>query len=146
MKIIFYKGQQRFFNRAVSWLTVGPYSHCEVITDEYEDGSVTCWSSSSLDGGVRQKRMTLHPENWDIVDVPFDIEQAKTWLNSKLGVKYDTLGLVGFTFRPITGNHNKLFCSELVAELIGLPAAWRYDPNTLKSTVSLIAIDGTNNE
>ena len=136
MKILFYKGRARLFNRGVSWLTVGPYSHCEVVTAEHLDGSITCWGASFTDGGVREKRMTLHPDNWDVVDVPsLDADKAVAWLEANRGMPYDKLGLMGFFFRPITGNHDKVFCSELIAILLCLKDPWRYDPNTLYSAI-----------
>ena len=131
IKVLFYKGRSRAFNRAVSSWTRGNYSHCEIVAEEHQDGTATCWSSSFQDGGVRCKRMNLHMENWDTLIVPGDLETVVRWFEAHEGDKYDWLGLIGFVFRPIKGFANRTFCSEALAASIGLSEPWRFDPNTL---------------
>lgn len=136
MKIIFYRGRTRLFNRAVSFLTSGPYSHCEVVIDELSDGSVVSWSSSHLDGGVRRKVMLLNADNWDVLEIPGDASTVAAWFEAHKGCGYDSLGLAGFIFRPIRGFSEKYFCSEAVAASLGVTEPWRFDPNTLAAMLS----------
>lgn len=141
IKIIFYKGRTRLFNRAVSDWTRGPYSHCELIAQEHEDGSVTCWSSSFQDGGVRVRRMVLDPDNWDTLVVPGDLDAAIRWFEAHEGDKYDWLALVGFVFRPIKGFDNRVFCNESISEAIGMSDGWRFDPNSFHAALGLWQIN-----
>jgi hypothetical protein len=131
IKLIFYKGRTRLFNRAVSDWTRSPYSHCELVAEEHEDGTASCWSSSFQDGGVRLKRMRLHMENWDTLVVPGDLAAAIRWFEAHEGDKYDWFGLVGFVLRPVTGFKNRQFCSEAIAGARGMHQSWRFDPGTL---------------
>ena len=136
MKIAFYKatrpGLQGIFNVLVRWWTKGPYSHCELILEEYPDGTVLCGSASNLDGGVRLKRMALNPERWDVLTTPLgNPETALEWFKQHQGSGYDYLGLLGFMARPVTGHQRRWFCSEAVGAAIGLVEPWRFCPNTL---------------
>lgn len=128
MKIAFYKGKKKIFNRLVSWWTKGPYSHVELVI--YGNA---CFSSSMQDGGVRFKQIDLTDGNWDVFELPGDYsaEDAYHWFANHLGAKYDLLGLVGFVNRSENGEKDKYFCSEAVAEALGMHECWRYDPNTL---------------
>lgn len=136
MKIAFYKstrpGLEGIFNVLVRWWTKGPYSHCELILEEYPDGTVLCGSSSQLEGGVRLKRMALDPERWDVLTAPLgNRETALGWFKQHQGAGYDYLGLLGFLARPVTGHQRRWFCSEAVGAALGLAESWRFCPNTL---------------
>lgn len=127
MRVAFYKGKKRVFNRLVSWWTRGPYSHTELV---FSDGLSV--SSSFMDGGVRYKRIQFNDINWDFVELGnrFDESQIRLRVDGFLGVKYDWLGLIGFVVRRIADDRGKMFCSEFVMTLLGYPEAWRFDPNT----------------
>lgn len=136
MKIAFYKatrpGLEGIFNVLVRWWTKGPYSHCELILEEYLDGTVLCGSASQLEGGVRLKRMALNPERWDVLTAPLgNRETALGWFKQHQGAGYDYLGLLGFLARPVTGHQRRWFCSEAVGAALGLAESWRFCPNTL---------------
>lgn len=130
MKVAFYKGTDKIFNKGVAWWDNGPYSHCEIIVGETPQGSV-CLSSSASDGGVRAKVIKLNPEKWDIVEVDGDLDFALKVFSKHAGCGYDYLGLVGFLVRVIPGEKDKFFCSELCAMMLGLQDAWRFSPNAL---------------
>ena len=136
MKVAFYKGRTRLFNRLVSWWLNGPYSHAELILDTNADGYAACASSSFLDGGVRLKYMRLDPEHWDIVDVQGDKATAWAWLKEHDGDQYDTFGLLGLVWRRGNGNPEKVWCSESVAAMLGMPEPWRFDPMALYSALT----------
>lgn len=136
MKIAFYKGKTRLFNRLVSWYLRGNYSHCEAIINTTADGYSLCASSSFMDGGVRLKFIKLDPEHWDVVDVPGSSAAAYEWTKERDGDGYDLLGLLGFAWRRQSGDKTKWFCSESVAAMLGLPEPWRFDPMTLWAALS----------
>lgn len=144
MKIAFYKGRKRLFNRLVSWWTRGPYSHTELVREtEPGSGIYHCFSSSFLDGGVRLKRMPLDPEHWDLVDVEGDWDAAADWFAEHLGAGYDVIGLAGLVLRRVPDARGRFFCSEAVAASLGYPESWRLDPNTLHAVVTREAPDGS---
>lgn len=134
VKVAFYKGKTRFFNKAVAWWTRGPYSHCELIVSGHS------YSSSFLDGGVRVKDIEYDPEHWDFVDVPWaTAEKAVAWFQEHMGQGYDVVGLAGFVVRRVEDDRGKYFCSEAVAASLGFDEAWRFDPNTLHPVLSRMA-------
>ena len=134
VKVAFYKGRKRFFNRAVAWWTRGPYSHCELIVDGKS------YSSSFLDGGVRVKEIDYDPDHWDIVELPWaDAACAVDWYQKHMGLGYDVVGLIGFVARRVEDDRNRYFCSEAVASSLGYEDAWRFDPNTLYPVLALMA-------
>lgn len=125
VRVAFYKGRTRIFNKGVSWWTRGPYSHCELIVGGKS------YSSSFLDGGVRVKEIEYDPAHWDIVDVPWaDAAAAVAWFEAHMGEGYDLVGLVGFVFRRVEDDRGRYFCSEAVASSLGFVDCWRFDPNT----------------
>jgi hypothetical protein len=136
VKVAFYKGRKRLFNRLVSWYLKGPYSHCELVTRTDLLGVSDCLSSSFMDGGVRLKRMRLDPANWDLVEVECDPRRAHYWLDLHEEEGYDVLWLLGFTWRRKTGYRTKWGCSEAVAEMMGMPDSWRFDPMTLWASLT----------
>lgn len=87
-----------------------------------------------MDGGVRVKHIDLHPDRWDLVEVP-DTPAAWDWLRAREEEKYDLLGLFGFVWRRQTGGSRKWFCSEAVADMLGFPESWRFDPMILHSAL-----------
>ena len=107
MKIAFYKGRKRIFNRLVSWWTRGPYSHCELVLD---DG--VSISSSFMDNGMRYKRIDFNPDHWDFIDIGPETPIIRERIKGILGYKYDFIGLIGFVFRRIADDKKKMFSSK----------------------------------
>ena len=112
------------------------FSHVEFV---FSDGLF--FSSSGLDGGVRFKRINLNPEHWRFYEMPVSSEEEyslRLWCKTKVGKKYDWLGVLGFlpSF-PTTRDQGRWFCSEIVTaglHRIGrlchvIP--WRTSPNEL---------------
>ena len=136
MKLAFYKGKQRLFNRLVAWWTRGPYSHVELVFGPAKDGRYVCGSASHTDGGVRIKTIALTPDKWDVFDVDVgNAEAAKNWFSSHWADGYDYLGLFGFVLRRGLQSRQRWFCSEAVAAALGFFEPWRYDPNALFARV-----------
>lgn len=136
MKVAFYKGKKRLFNRLVCYWLRGDYSHCELVTRTDLLGVSDCISSSFMDGGVRLKRMRLDPAHWDLIEVDGDPRKAHYWLDMHEGDGYDVIGLLGFIWRRQRGYQDKWFCSEAVAEMLGMQESWRFDPMTLWAALS----------
>ena len=131
MKVAFYKGEKRIFNRLTRFWLRGNYSHCELILGTDANGMSICASSSMMDGGVRVKHMRLDPDHWDIVPVTCSADAAWLWLNKHEGAGYDYLGLLGFVARAIGHDKSRFVCSEAVAEMLGMSDGWRFDPCSL---------------
>jgi len=132
----FYKGTRPglpgVYNRGVRAWTHSKYSHVEL---QFSDGE--SWSSSYEDGGVREKQIQYSPENWDFIDLPDWMEpHAKRWFEAHKDWDYDLLGNVHFVFFFVRGASRKVFCSEAVAEALGIPEGYRFDPGTLYAVLS----------
>lgn len=136
MKVALYKGKDRLFDRMVQWWTRSDYSHCEAIVEEKADGSMVCWSSSCLDGGVRIKEMKLNPAKWDIVEVSADLGRVRLWFTLHQGKSYDFWGLAGCVLRCLSPSRDKWFCSSAVAAAIGYDEPWRVTPADLANLAS----------
>jgi hypothetical protein len=142
MRIAFYKGRKRFFNRFVNWWTQGPYSHCEAVfshEDQWNPAKpMYCASSSFLDGGVRFKDIVLDPAKWDVIDVPsVDGLLAIDWFHHHLHDGYDLVGLLA-TSIPVRHGGRRWFCNEAVGAAIGLDDAWRFNPTSFARIVTLL--------
>ena len=131
MHVAFYKAPGTLTDKIIRHWLRGPYSHCELVFELVDNGPSLCISSSPRDGGVRSKRIMLDSESWDIVPVDADVAAAWAWAAEHAHEGYDALGLVGFAWRPESGEQNKWFCSEAVAAMLGYPQSWRFDPDLL---------------
>lgn len=140
MKIAFYKGRKRFFNRFVSWWTSGPYSHVEAVFDTVTNVNdlTLCASSSFMDKGVRLKWIELSPDHWDIIDVPtIGGIQVRDWFLKHKGEGYDVIGLLS-TSCPIKHSGRRWFCNEAIGAAAGLKDAWRFNPNSFARVCELL--------
>jgi hypothetical protein len=137
MQVAFFKGRhpgiKGWLGVMTKWWTRGPYSHGELVIGYMPDGRAICWSSTYLDGGVRRALIALDPTDWDVMELDVTDAQrevAVQWFREREGQKYDVLGLFGFLWRHEEGDKDKWFCTEAVAEALGLPESWRKDPNS----------------
>lgn len=133
--------------RLGDWLirrfTRGKYSHCEIAVhlgkpeNPDEPELYACCSSSIRDGGVRQKTMPLPSEKWDLIALgnSDSLHAALSFYFSQLkGKKYDLSGALGVVLKN-RHRHDKWFCSEFCATVLGLPESWRFSPNDLAAIV-----------
>lgn len=134
MKLLFYKGTKKenpnstLLDRVICAITGSRFSHVEL---SYYDslGSHMCWSASTRDNGVRLTRIEPK-DNWVIVDLL--IKKDPDWFFEHRSKKYDYLGLIGTIIHlPFFSSKNKWFCSEIIAEFIGLKDSWKYTPEDL---------------
>lgn len=135
VKLALYKatrpGWQGIYSRLARWVDGGPYSHCELIFSDGLSGS-----ASFIDGGVRLKNIDYSPDHWDLVDLPTAWEpEARQWFERHLGARYDLVGNLTFVLWFIPHSKSRWFCSEAVAESLGLPESWRYGPCGLAAAV-----------
>ena len=134
VRVAFRYGDSRLFSRAVCWFRGGDSAHCEVALDwDHATGEALCFSSSFLDGGVRQKRMPLPPEKWRVYELDVEDLRVWGWFFENNGAGYDILGLFGFVWRPVRGWLGKWFCSEAAAAMIGLANPEAFDLVLLES-------------
>lgn len=131
MHAAFYKGTrpglQGIYSRGVRVIDRGPYSHCELVFSDGLSGS-----ASYIDGGVRLKRIdyTEHPEHWDFLAVPAELEAyARTWFEANEGVPYDLMGNVRFVLPWVSDSETGRFCSEAFGAALRWREPWRYGPN-----------------
>ena len=130
-----YKGRGTLFNRLIRLWTRSIYSHCEIVLP---DGR---WlSASAMDDGVRDKRIALDLEHWDLIPVPWaDLADILDLFITHEGDDYDWFGLFGSQFLPV-GLHSRRrwFCSEFCAAALGFPMPQRYSPAQLGEVVQHI--------
>ena len=132
ISVAFRYGDKRLFARLVCAIQGGDSAHCEVAWSW--SGLVhQCVSASFVDGGVRPKKLTLSADKWRVYEMPGEPAEVLAWLQRHRHQKYDWLGLLGFAIRRIKGWADRKFCSEVAAEILGLPDPWRYDLALLES-------------
>ena len=136
----FYKKKRKVTSLQTLWfrvadtitkaVTLGKYSHCELVIDNGTD--FDCYSSSIRDKGVRFKTMALSSDSWDLVDISHltTVPVIKAFYAKTSGMGYDVIGLLS----PVVGNlhdKNKYFCSEWCGAAIGILEANKLSPISL---------------
>lgn len=113
MYVAFYKAKYgTLLDRWISWVTWGPYSHCELV---FRDG--LWFSSSPRDGGTRFKRIEFDDSHWDFIEIPLDLERERVvrdFCEVERGKPYDWAGAI-FRLPFING---RWFCSEICFEAL----------------------------
>lgn len=137
IRIAFRYNDRRPLARLICLVQGGDSAHCEVSWS-WLGYTHECVSASWVDGGVRGKEIEMPPEKWRIYELPGSPELVKGWLDVNQGAPYDFLGLLGFVVRRIKGRRRAWFCSEVAAELIGLPDPHRYDPALVEGVCARI--------
>lgn len=140
--LAFYKGHgnsafQRLQERVIRGVTRGIYSHVELIAGNAQlDMPADCLSASARDGGVREKRILLKRESWDLILVQLEPDAPCQFIRGQLGARYDYAGLVLSQVLAL-GRHNskKWFCSEICAAALGLPNPQQVSPQFLFDVV-----------
>lgn len=139
MKFAFYKKHNAVYDALIRWWENGTYSHVEAIITEFDDGVTFTIASSKPGVGVRTITQTLPASDWDILEAPGDPVAVGQWFKDHAGEKYDYLGIFGMVLRPIMADVSKrYFCSEAVAEALGIEDPWRFDPNGLHAILKAL--------
>lgn len=123
-------GVSGWYNRLGRYIAQGPYSHTELILEEY--GGVS-WSASYMDGGVRPKMIGYSTvDAWDFFKLPktFSEQQAMDYNQAHAGWKYDIKGnfRFGIAIAVPSDSKHKEFCSENNLGALGIPDSYKYDP------------------
>lgn len=133
IRVAFRYNDERIFARLVTLVRGGDSAHCEV-SHLWRGDFHTCTSASFMDGGVRQKQIPLTADKWRIYELDFvNDKSVVAWFEKHHGKKYDLIGLLGFLWRRVEGSVRRFFCSEVAADIIGLPHPHLYDLRALES-------------
>lgn len=136
IRAAFRYGDRRPFSRAVTFLRGGDSAHCEVAWAW--DGELhRCVSASFLDGGVRAKDIAMLASKWRIYELPAAID-PQLWHERHAGAGYDVLGLLGILWPRLGHGRRRWFCSEVLADVLGLQQPQLFDLRTLESVCALI--------
>ncbi len=139
-RIAFYRGRNgqnpaaRIGDRLICWVTGKPFSHCELVVSLVALGSEvysTMLSSSLRDGGVRGVSRKLLPGRWLVVEFDGDSKPAIQYIRGRIGVPYGWFDLFSFLLPFRVSWDGSDFCSEIVADSLKLPNAWRTSPGDL---------------
>ena len=131
VQLALYKGKGLIGNALIRWWTGSQYSHCELVIND------KCYSSSLMDGGVREKEIYLSSENWDLVDLPsYLAPRVLEYFELTKGQKYGWLDLIrSQIFNTASDEEGTSFCSEWCAKALGIPSPTIYSPKTLHALV-----------
>ena len=122
MQVALYKAPGTWIDKLIWFVTNSPYSHVELVIDGMS------YSSSSRDGGVRQKFIVYHPDKWDMLKIDGDHEKALAVFRLHEGKGYDWLGAIKTVLPFVPDFESKMFCSELVAEMLGYEKSRKWRP------------------
>lgn len=133
--IAFHGGKGRAMDVVIAWATRSPYSHCELLRAARmpEPGEThRCIGASLMDGGVRIREIVFDEGKWHFLHVPWAPDDAWERAASRVGSAYDLRAFVWthlFNFRRHT--RDKWFCSELIADALGISMPHAYSPGDL---------------
>ena len=139
-RIAFYRGRRSqnrhalIGDRLICWVTGKPFSHCELVVSLVTLGGEvysTMLSSSLRDGGVRGVSRQLVPGRWLVVEFDGDSKPAIAYIRNRIGVPYGWFDLFSFLLPFRVSWDGSDFCSEIVADSLKLPNAWRTSPGDL---------------
>jgi len=149
IKVAFYKKQTSLYTKGIYYVqklqrTERPdFVHVELVVDGV-------WhTSSSIDGGVRERRISGDSGNWEFITLNVSVDEVallKLFFYSQRNCGYDYLGVFLTQLLPLDiQSRERWFCSEIVAEalmLIGvLPIVASpsyYSPARLNDTLTIL--------
>ena len=135
-RLAFYRGRKSENRKSlvgdwlICWVTASQFSHVELVAQTLSGHSSEVLSSSLRDGGVRSVWRTLYPDRWVVVEFDRDPAPALAYVRGRIGVSYGWLDLFSFLL-PFRISTSADFCSEVVAQGLGLPDAWHTSPGDL---------------
>ena len=139
-RIAFYRGRKSqndhalIGDRLICLVTGKPFSHCELVEFSRPVVGLTTASmlSSSLrDGGVRAAWRVLDSDRWVVVEFDGDSKPAIEYIRGRIGAPYGWFDLFSFLLPFRVSWDGSDFCSEIVADSLKLPNAWRTSPGDL---------------
>ncbi len=117
INIAFYKKQDSWLHKVVSWWTKSPYIHAELtFPDKKTWISISPFLNSKVSARTKDD---ADPEDWDFIDFDITEEQHETILdfyNETKGCKYDWIGMILSQFLPyVIKRRERWYCSEWIA-------------------------------
>jgi hypothetical protein len=138
VRLLLYKGWPSFdlvhtvSHTGICLRSLSIYSHVELEIDG------VCYSSSARDKGVRSKIINPYNGKWVIIDLPkADANKALNIFKQHEGKSYDWSGVVRFVLPFVEQQEGQLYCSELVAMMLGLDHKDVFPSDLVKLTKDL---------
>ena len=143
ISVAFYKKQDSWFHKIVSWWTKSPYIHAGLTIPEKNIWiSISPFLNSKVSARTKED---ASPEEWDFIDFDITEEQYETILdfyNETKGCKYDWIGMILSQFLPfVIKRRERWYCSEWIAYALRIACVlnWRsirlYDRNDLSPAI-----------
>lgn len=129
-----YQGKGDWANELIRKKGRSPYSHCELIVNDY------MYSSTVSDKGVRRIPYSYEiwkSPDWEIIPVLWvDAEDVVAFYEQTKHLPYGWKDIVVHQLFNFPPNDNRGdFCSEWCAKALGIPDAQMYDPAKLERIV-----------
>lgn len=99
------------------------YSHVELNINGLS------YTSSSRDGGVREKQIDIHSGAWDLFEVNINETYALNWFLENEDKKYDWAGIFRFLLPFLPHGKDQYFCNEAVGCMMRVPNSENYTPD-----------------
>lgn len=134
IRVAFYKGKpsKNWFHILSHYLirlrTLSKYSHAELLIDGI------CYSSSSMDGGVRAKSIDITSGKWDVIciDVTNEVkQQVLIWFKQNNEKNYDWGNVLRYVIPFYPQRKDQYVCFEAIGEAFGFAGAYKLTANDL---------------
>lgn len=127
--LAYYHGGDTISHRLIRWWTAGPFSHVEL----FDVKTGMCWSSSSVDNGIRRKFIDLTNGRWTIIqyNLPFNADPV-SWFENHEGLLYDWNTVFNYVWSKFTRLKNEYNCSSAVIQSLGFSCFDRITPSELR--------------
>lgn len=133
LALAFYTGEGTAIDAMIRRTTASRYSHVELVDQARSTpGTMRAVSASWRDGGVRVKTIEVKDGHWDLVEVPWALEEAFAIAAGQAGGRYDLAGMVRTQVLPRRApKAGWWFCSQLLAWALGLSQPCALTPGGL---------------
>ena len=127
--VVVFGSNWKFFSVFIKLFTWSKWCHCGVVDGEY------IIDTTLLTGGRRIliNEWVTHYRKYETLVFPVDDKEARLeYARSRVGLPYDKKGILSFIFNKDLDEKQKDFCSELVANTLGIKyKAWSLSPQYL---------------
>jgi len=117
IRLAFYHGPGRLFDKLVRWFTRSKYSHVELCFTEDLAFSADAWQTKR----TRFIKANFNPAHWDYRDFVVNLPQWQQMYDAAVVINnrpYDYLGILSFVTRSSRQDQDKWFCSEVACYLL----------------------------
>lgn len=116
LKLAFYRGKGNWITYLIRLLTLGIYSHTELVFNENE-----CFSASGRGAAcVRWVHQDL-TNGWDFILIsvpPHEIEKVRAFANQFVGLPYNWTGMLKWLFPWLQPKPDHWYCTELLVMVL----------------------------